>query len=430
MFPCLRTTLHPVSLRSVRKHHRIPTRDRTDGRTFSHNPQKIAPVPHERNSVCERQLRQACADLDERLRAGESCRAERFFSLYPLLACHEEYALELIYTEFVAREEMDQRPTPEEFYARFPHWRRRLERQFQVHELLRDNLSAAEETVADAAPPLPRRGPSVGQRLGRYELLEELACGGCGVVFRAWQDGLERTVAVKALRPELAHRRPVRQRFAQEAKLMAALRHRHIMPVHDIGESDGVLYFSMDFAASGSLAQRIADRPGPPDATTQVQDLKTLAVVARAVHHAHRQGVVHGDLKPSNILLDEDGEPLVSDFGLARPADVAPDALTPFAGTPAYMAPALLDGRPATTRSDVWALGVILFETLTGQRPFQGGSLAELRRCVEAGPPPMPGVDGRLAGVVGRCLAVEPGERFASAAELADALSAGSSELR
>lgn len=379
-------------------------------------------MSHERNSVGERQLRQACADLDNRLRAGEPCRAERFFSLFPLLACHEEHALELIYTEFVTREELEQRPTAEEFYARFPHWRRRLERQFQVHELLRDNIEVADGGVA----PPPRRGPVVGQRLGRYELLEELACGGCGVVFRAWQDGLERTVALKALRPELAHRRPVRQRFCQEARLMAALRHRHIMPVHDIGESDGVLYFSMDFAASGSLALRIAERNGSsPDTADQTEDLKILEAVARAVHHAHRQGVIHGDLKPSNVLLDENGEPLVSDFGLARPADLASDALAPFAGTPAYMAPELLDGRPAATRTDVWALGVILFEVLTGRRPFQGGSLAELRRTVEAGPPELPGVEECLAAMVRRCLAVEPAERFASAAELADALVSG-----
>jgi serine/threonine-protein kinase len=225
------------------------------------------------NSVGERQLRQACADLDERLRAGESCRAERFFSLYPLLACQEEYALELIYTEFVTREELAQRPTPEEFYARFPHWRRRLERQFQVHELLRDNLGVAEDTVADAAPPPPRRGPAVGQRLGRYELLEELACGGCGVVFRAGRMGWNAPSRSRPCDRNWRRRRSDSSSVKRPGSWRA--RHRHIMPVHDISEADGVLYFSMDFAASGSLALRIADRNGPPDAIAQAQDRRS-----------------------------------------------------------------------------------------------------------------------------------------------------------
>lgn len=368
-------------------------------------------------------MRQACAEMDEQLRAGQSCRVERFFSLYPLLACQEDHALELIYTEFATREELDQRPTPEEYYARFPHWRKRLQRQFQVHELLRDNLETSEET-ASRLPALEQAGPQVGQRLGGYELLELLARGGCGVVFRAWQQGLERTVALKVLRPELACSLPARQRFCQEARVMASLRCRHIMPVHDIGESDGVLFFSMDFAASGSLALRIAERQGQsPEPAVRADDFRILAAVADAVHYAHQQGVVHGDLKPSNLLLDEHGEPLVSDFGLARPAETAAESISPFAGTPAYMAPELLDGRPATVVSDVWALGVIAYEMVMGSRPFHGSRLAELRRRVEALPETLPN-DERLAALLRRCLAADPADRFASAAELADVLSA------
>lgn len=377
----------------------------------------------ERNSICERQLRQACAEMDERLRAGEPCRAERFFSAYPLLGCHDEYALELIYTEFVTREELEQRPTPEEFYARFPHWRRRLERQFEVHDLLRDGMVPEED---DEPRPVPARA-AVGQRLGRYELLEELAHGGCGVVFRAWQDGLERTVALKVLRPELAHSRPARQRFCQEARLMASLRHRHIMPVHEIGECEGVLFFSMDFAASGSLAMRIAERNRVPDPQERSADVALLLSVARAVDHAHRQGIIHGDLKPSNILIDEYHEPLVSDFGLARPADFKPGALSAFAGTLAYMAPELLDGSPATRATDVWALGVILHEVLAGSRPFHGATLAEQRHIVYEGAPELPpeAADAGLSDILRRCLAPEARDRFRSAAELADALASG-----
>jgi serine/threonine protein kinase len=365
-------------------------------------------------AISEPQLRQACADLDRRLRAGEPCRAESFFANSPLLASQEDWAVELIYTEFVTREELGQRPAPEEFYARFPRWKERLGRQFQVHELLRDGAAAG------ALPPAPADVPCPGDRLGPYELLEEAARGGCGVVYRAWQEGLDRVVAVKVLRPDLGRLPSARQRFCREARVLASLRHRHIMPVHDIGESQGVLYFSMAWAP-GSLARH---RPGRGAAV----DL--LAAVARAVHHAHLQGVIHCDLKPSNILLDEEGEPLVSDFGLAQVADDGGAA--DLAGTPAYMAPEQLDGRgwPTGPATDVWALGVILYELLTGRRPFAGASLFELHQAVCAAAPPPFAVylaepDPGLEAVCRRCLAPDPGQRFASAADLAQALQPG-----
>jgi serine/threonine protein kinase len=364
--------------------------------------------------ISELQLRQACAELDRRLRAGESCRAEHFFAQAPLLASREDWAVELIYTEFVSREELGLRPTPEEFYARFGCWKARLCRQFQVHELVRDSLAVV-------PTPAPDSGPRPGDRLGPYELLEEVARGGCGIVYRAWQDGLERVVALKALRPEVAALPTARQRFCDEARVMAALRHRHIMPIHDIGESRGVIYFSMDWAPRSLVGRR----PTPAEAA------RLLERVARAVHHAHEQGVIHRDLKPSNILLDEGGEPLVSDFGLAcRPlTEAAAGDLGGLAGTPAYMAPEQVDGRgrslgPAT---DVWALGVILYELLTGHRPFGGESLLQLQEAICTGQPaPLDGSEGhsdpRLEAICRRCLAVDAAQRFPSAAVMAAAL--------
>jgi serine/threonine protein kinase len=374
------------------------------------------PVPPDAGAGAEKQLRQACAELDRRLRAGERCRAERFFAAAPLLASQEDWAVELIYTEFVAREELGRQPAPEEFYARFPHWRERLRRQFELHELLRDSFAAGAASGPAAAEP-PRH-------LGGYELLGEIAHGGCGMVYRAWQQGLDRIVALKALRPELGRLLLARQRFCHEARVMAALRHRHIMPVHDIGESQGFIYFSMDYAP-GSLAQRLRT-PGRRDELPAL--LRLLEAVARAVHHAHRQDVIHCDLKPSNVLLDAGGEPLVSDFGLARlprQAGNLPHEPGLFVGTPAYMAPEQVDGgaAPLGPATDVWAMGVMLYELVAGRRPFEAATLADLQEVICQGEPPGLGpAEAGLEAVCRRCLAKEPAGRYASALELADAL--------
>jgi hypothetical protein len=381
----------------------------------------MVPSASEIGGVSEQQLRQACAELDRRLRAREPCRAERFLAVTPLLASREDWAVELIYTEFVAREELGQRPTPEEYYARFPRWKERLFRLFQVHELLREGLVAPAPLPAAPAASAPAfaRG-----RLGRYELLEEAARGGCGVVYKAWQQGLERIVALKVLLPEYGQLLRARRRFCHEARVMAALRHRHIMPVHEIGESDGIIYFSMDWAAGGSLASR---RPGWEPRRL----VALLETVARAVHNAHEQGVVHCDLKPSNILLDDRGEALVSDFGLARlPTGAADlDGAGEIVGTPAYMAPEQLDGhgQGVGPPTDVWALGVVLYELRTGRRPFVADTLADLHAAICHREPagfadPADTPDASLEAVCRRCLAKDPAKRYGSAAELAEAL--------
>jgi len=369
----------------------------------------------------EHQLRQACGELDRRLRAGERCRAETFFARWPLLASRGELAVELIYTEFVAREELAQRPTPEEFYARFPPWKHYLQRQFQVHELLRDSLHAQSlaERTPDEAEPLPRR-------LGPYELLEAVAQGGCGRVYKAWQHGLDRPVAVKVLRPPFSRLLRTRQRFCQEARVMASLRHPNILTIHDIGEWQGEIFFSMDFVAGGSLGDRLGN--GRMSARQAVELLTT---VARAVDFAHQRGVIHCDLKPSNILVDDQAGPLVADFGLAWITAAEPDAgeAGQVVGTPAYMAPEQVAGSPSTLgpAADVWSLGVILYELLTGRRPFTGRSLLDLQQAIcaqEPAPlgPLAPSSPRDLEAICDRCLVKDPSRRYGSAADLADDL--------
>jgi serine/threonine protein kinase len=380
------------------------------------------PAASAHGDVIEQQLRLACADLDRRLRGGECVRAERLLAQYPLLAAHEDRAVELVYTEFVTREELKGRPTYEEFYARFPQWREHLGRLFQVHQLLRDSLT--DDAPADLPPPPAEPEPGPRSRLGQYQLLEEVARGGCGAVYKALQHGLERVVALKVLLPEFARQRRARRRFWHEAKVMGALRHPNVMPVHEIGESDGLIYISMDFMPAGSLAGRLP--PAGPAAAAEA--LRLLATVAGAVDYAHRQGVIHCDLKPSNILLDAQGAPVVSDFGLARLRRGEAERDGPIVGTPAYMAPEQMAGDgPFTAATDVWALGVILYEVLAGHRPFSGRTLDDLREAVCAGePPPLEGlcppVSARRITVCRRCLEKDPARRYASAAELADAL--------
>jgi hypothetical protein len=195
------------------------------------------PAASDADVLSETVLRQACADLDQRLRTGDGHRVERLFADRPLLALSEDAAVELIYTEFVTREELGQRPTPEEYCARFPAWQGRLRRQFQVHRLFRDDL----ETGAESSPTEPQEIPTVPKHLGGCELLEEVARGSGGMVFRARQQTLERTVAVKVLRPEPGRQARGRRRFSREAKLLGSLRHRHIIAVHDLGEQRGWL---------------------------------------------------------------------------------------------------------------------------------------------------------------------------------------------
>jgi serine/threonine-protein kinase len=268
--------------------------------------------------------------------------------------------------------------------------------------------------------------------LGQYQLLQEIARGSCGIVYRAWQPGLERLVAVKVLRSEFSCRLDARQSFCREARVMATLQHANILPVHDIGESDGLIYFSMEFAGGGSLARRLAGadngsstRMSPPAAAALIE------TVAHAVHYAHEQGVVHRDLKPSNILFADQGRPLVSDFGMAKlsEGEEGPEGLGRLVGTPAYMAPEQVSGerQPVTPRTDVWALGVVLYECLSGNRPFGGENLAALQRaiCAAEAPPlarAVPELEVRLGEICQRCLAKEPEQRYPSAGELADDL--------
>lgn len=256
---------------------------------------------------------------------------------------------------------------------------------------------------------------------GDYELLEEIARGGMGVVYKAKQVSLNRIVALKLiLAGQFASTAQV-QRFHTEAEAAANLDHPNIVPIHEIGVHQGRHYFSMKLIAAVPKSDRTSDPRGVA---------RLIATVARAVHFAHQRGIIHRDLKPANILIDAQGQPHVTDFGLAKRADGDSDLTQSGAivGTPAYMAPEQAAGKKGlTVAADVYSLGAILYEWLAGQPPFVGASPMDiLKQVLDKDPTPpsrlRTGIDRDLETIVLKCLDKDPGRRYPSAEALADDL--------
>jgi len=272
---------------------------------------------------------------------------------------------------------------------------------------------------------------------GDYELLSVLAQGGMGVVYRARQLSLGRVVALKMISAGPGAGRGFIERFRVEAHAAASLSHPNIVPIYETGEHRGRHFISMKLMEGGTLAALLAEFASPgdngtrPDRRRHERIAALMVAVARAVHHAHQRGVLHRDLKPGNILLDEAGQPHVADFGLAKLVEEE-SLLTQSGavlGTPAYMAPEQATGGKGglTTAVDVYGLGAILYHLLTGRPPFQGATpLETLRQTVDQEPVPPgrlnPLVDHDLAAVCLKCLVKEPAHRYGSAAALADDL--------
>jgi hypothetical protein len=260
---------------------------------------------------------------------------------------------------------------------------------------------------------------------GKYTLLAKLGEGGMGVVYKAQEATLRRVVALKMLPTGVLNRPQEAARFFREAQAVSQVTHPNIVALHEYGEHGGRPFFTMDFAEKGSLSSHRQQFADPGRAAALMEK------IARAIHHAHGKGILHRDLKPGNILLGADGEPRVSDFGLAKFLD-SDEELTQkglVVGTPAYMSPeqAAGQGEPLTPRSDVWSLGVILYELLTEQRPFRGGRGKQMARAIQTDDPPLPRelkpqLCRDLEAVVLKCLEKEPARRYRSAEELADDL--------
>ena len=262
---------------------------------------------------------------------------------------------------------------------------------------------------------------------GRYEILSELGRGTSGVVYKAQDPKLDRLVAMKILRPELASLEEsgveLKQRFHQEAVAAGRLTHPAIIAVHDVGEAEGRPFMVMEYIEGGTLADLlVGGRPLPLAEAAGI-----VLQVCGALDYAHRHGVVHRDIKPRNILVGQLGVTKVTDFGTARILGANHTQTGTMLGTPAYMSPEMVRGQAVDPRSDLFSLGVVLYETLTGVNPFNATDLAAvLYRIVNTKPPSLrhhnPVLPPALDGVVRRALAKEPEARYATATDLADAL--------
>jgi eukaryotic-like serine/threonine-protein kinase len=280
--------------------------------------------------------------------------------------------------------------------------------------------------------------------IGDYKLLEELGRGGMGVVYKARQETLGRVVALKMLLVGAAAGPKDRARFRQEAEAAARLDHSAIVPVHEVGEHEGQLYFSMRYIAGTTLAERLQQGPLDP-----IEAVKLMIPICEGVAEAHRRGILHRDLKPSNILIDADGKPYITDFGLAKQLSSLGDSLTEtgaILGTPGYLSPeqASAGQREVGKASDVYSLGAILYALLTGRPPFQGTTPLQTILMVseqEAVPPRAlnPNVDPDLQLIVLKCLQKPRELRYRSVDDLErdlrawldhDAISARSSRFR
>src|SRR5256886_1558316 len=262
--------------------------------------------------------------------------------------------------------------------------------------------------------------------LGDYELLEEVGRGGQGVVFRARQKSLNRIVALKVISLGQWASKVHLRRFRLEAEAAARLEHPGIVPIHEVGERDGSCYFSMKFVEGGQLDEVVRRTP-----MSIRQAVELIAKVGRTVHYAHEHGILHRDIKPGNILLDQKGEPHLTDFGLAQLVETESTITRTMEvlGTPSYMAPEQAVGNNAAVSSvtDVYGLGAVLYQLLTGYPPFAGGTTFETVRLVLDTNPRKPRlwnpkIDRDLSTICLKCLEKDPKRRYASALALAEDL--------
>jgi serine/threonine-protein kinase len=368
-------------------------------------------------------------DLAARWNRNDRRRSEEYFGLFSSVAADAELAIDIIYAEYLAREKSGEQPLLTEYQERFPAFADVLVKQIGLHQAI-DALDDAQETE----PTEPNQFDEYAAELDHespegdasYEILEQIGSGGMGVVYKARQPILNRLVALKMVRTIDADNPEILARFRGEARVVAALHHPHIVQVFDYGQHNGLPYITMELITKGSLADRLDGTPWDPRSAASL-----VAKLAAAVQCAHEHHVIHRDLKPANVLVvNDDGEleVKVTDFGLARflVDDSLPHTKSiTFLGTPSYMAPEQAGGRSRDVgpAADIYSLGAILCELLTGEPPIRGESPIETLRLLLSTEPGSIHRFGRrlpydLATICDKCLQRDPTKRYASAADL------------
>ena len=351
---------------------------------------------------------------------------EDYLALAASVPADNDLTLDLIYGECRERSRQGNPFGLTELVRRFPHQSDRLERQIEIASWFEDASSSDSQPVGEDSSSIRTPGTI---RFGDYELHQEIARGGMGVIYRARHRQLKRFVALKMIRPERLTRAADLRRFKNETRIMAQLDHPNIIPILHIDQIDGIHFFTMRFVEGRDLEAR---------RTEYMNDLPRAAglilAVAEAIHYAHEHGVLHRDLKPSNVMVDESGVPFVIDFGVAS-HQLEASQLGPsveFQGTPAYAAPELIqdESRAANVAVDVYGLGAILYALITGHPPFSGRNSLEVLDKIRQSEPPRPRtvntrVDRDLEAICVKALAKNTAVRYASAAALADDLGPG-----
>jgi eukaryotic-like serine/threonine-protein kinase len=370
-------------------------------------------------------------ELKHNWKTGERTRVEDLLAKWPQAKIPEEGILDLIYQEIVVREEMGDQTALEEYQQRFPALETALQRQFALHQMLKNSQLAnfaepanATVTFKQSIYSAAEQSLALGAKIRHYQLEGKLGEGAMGIVFKARDEQLQRTVALKLMKGQEHASKDQLHRFRVEAELLAQLQHPNIVQIFEIGDHEGTSFFAMEYVAGTTLQQQVREHPLIP-----IEAARLVHLLAEAMHAVHQRGIIHRDLKPSNVLLSTEQIPKITDFGLARQGQSDVTVSGVIMGTPSYMAPEQAMGEldrigPA---ADVYALGAILFELLTGRAPFRGATVPLTLQMVVHNDPPaprslQPGIPRDLETICLKCLQKDPTKRFASALALAEDL--------
>jgi serine/threonine protein kinase/WD40 repeat protein len=399
-------------------------------------------------------------DQAKRWEAGERILTERYLEQYPVLRSSPEALIDLLYGEYLLREGGGEHPSPEDYVSRFPEHAATLRKQIELHRELADGSVSRSASYLQEDDPLTQTDQRFRQEIPGFELLEVIGHGGMGVVYKARQSSLKRIVALKMLLSGVQASAEHLVRFRREAEAAARLQHPNIVQIYEVGQcpdlphARDLPYLAMEFVEGGTLKNKVAGLPQPPRWAARMVEL-----LARAVDFAHQQGVVHRDLKPANILLQKsvvsrqpvtDGQdqasdssvldlgsamysPKIADFGLAKSMAESMCAgqteTGAIIGTPGYMAPEQASGKVQEVgpSADIYGLGAILYELLTGRPPFQASSPLETLQQVANDDPVSPSrlvprLPRDLVTICLKALQKEPAKRYTTAALLADDL--------